>query len=114
MAIAILKNLDVAQEAPQLPMRVDLAQTLASSEPSERVTIVYSLDPGNDVFFDDGTKSATRTETVAQAATPIAHRVKLVHGAGEPKTRITLFQTITDAIGIKTPDQTTVTIRRAP
>lgn len=112
MAIEIVRNLDVVQEEAELPMRIDLSQTLKSDQASERVTIVYRLDDGNDVFFEDGTKAADRTETVSRAETPINHRLKLVHGAGTAVERAVIRQVITDELGIECPDQTFVTIVR--
>lgn len=112
MAIEIVRNLDIVQEEAELPMRIDLSQTLKSSEASEKVTIVYRLDDGNDVFFDDGTKVATRDETIARAETPVNHRLKLVHGAGTAEERAVVRQVITDELGIDTPDQAFVTLVR--
>ncbi len=112
MSIEIVRNLDVMQEEAKLPMRIDLSQTLQSSEASEKVTIVYRLDAGTDVFFEDGTKEATRAETIARAETPINHRLKLVHGAGTAEERAVIRQVITDELGIEAPDQTFVTIVR--
>jgi hypothetical protein len=112
MAIEIVRKLDVQQEEAELPMRVDLSQTLKSSEASERVTIEYRLDDDNDVWIDGDpkTKSATRSETIARAETPIAHRLNLVHGPGTAEQRAVIHQTITDELGIETPDQDIIII----
>jgi|GEM_PF-2657594 len=114
MAITIVKNLSVHQDAVRLPFRIDLSQTLSSSEASERVTIEYRLGQNDDVWFSSSpnTKTVTRTETVARAATPISHRLNLVHGAGGQVERAVIRQTITDGVGIETPDETFVTILR--
>lgn len=114
MAIEIVRNLNVHQEAAELPMRVDLSQTLRSSEASEKVDIEYRLDDDNDIWFDGDpkTKSETRSETIARAETPIAHRLKLVHGPGTAQERAVIRQTITDELGIETPDQDFLTIVR--
>ena len=112
MSITIVVNLDVVQESADLPMRVDLTQTLSSSEASEPVDIQYSLNPDNDVWFA-GTppaKTASRNETIAAAETTINHRLTLVRGDGDAVERVKISQTITDELGIETPDQTFVTI----
>jgi len=110
MAIEIVRNLDVQQEEADLPMRIDLSQTLRSSEASERVTIQYSLNEDNDVWFEGPIKSVNRNETISRAETPLNHRVKLVRGPGTAVERVVIRQTITDELGIETPDQTFVTI----
>ncbi|HEX5759193.1 MAG TPA: hypothetical protein VF121_08365 [Thermoanaerobaculia bacterium] len=114
MSITIVRNLDVVQESAKLPMRVDLSQTLSSSENKEQVTIEYALNEDNDIWFDGSpkTKTVSRTETIARAETPIRHRLSLVHGDGEEVERAKIAQTITDELGIETPDQAFLTIVR--
>ncbi len=110
MAIEIVVNLDAQQDEVKLPMRIDLTQTLKSSETSEKVTIQYNLNPDNAVWFEGNTKSMTRNETISRAETPINHRAKLIHGPGDEVERATIRQVITDGLGIETPDQTFITI----
>jgi len=103
MAIQIVKKLDAQQDEARLPMRIDLAQTLLSSEPSETVNLEYRLDAGVDVWFkgEPPAKTSTRRETIAATPTEIHHRVTLVHGPGEVVERAAIVQTITDSLGIQ-------------
>lgn len=110
MAIRIVQNLNAQQEEVRLPIRVHLTQTLASNRDSEQVQIVYTLNDDHDVWFDGPTKTVTRAETIGRAETPIEHRLKLVHAAGDDVERATIRQTITDSQGIQTTDRTSVTV----
>jgi hypothetical protein len=112
MAIRIVQNLNAQQEEVRLPIRVHLLQVLASNRDSEQVQIVYSLNDDHDVWFDGPTKTETRTETIGNAETPIEHRLKLVHAAGDAVERATIRQVITDSQGIRTNDRTSVTVLR--
>lgn len=114
MAIRIVQNLNAQQEEVRLPIRLHLLQVLSSSRDSEQVQIEYALDDDHDVWFDGPTptKTASRTETIGNAETPIEHRLKLVHGAGDEVQRPTVRQTIVDSQGIRTPDRTSVTVLR--
>ena len=110
MAIRIVQNLNAQQEEVRLPIRIHLTQVLASNRDSEQVQIVYTLNDDHDVWFDGPTKTVTRTETIGRAQTPIEHRLKLVHAAGDDIERPTIRQTITDSQGIQTTDRTSVTV----
>lgn len=110
MAIRIVQNLNAQQEEVRLPIRIHLTQVLASNRDSEQVQIVYTLNDGHDVWFDGPTKTVTRTETIGRAETPIEHRLKLVHAAGDDIERPTIRQIITDSQGIQTTDRTSVTV----
>ena len=111
MAIRIVQNLNAQQEEVRLPIRVHLTQVLACMDrDSEQVQIVYTLNDDHDVWFDGPTKTVTRTETIGRAQTPIEHRLKLVHAAGDDIQRPSIRQTITDSRGIQTTDRTSVTV----
>jgi hypothetical protein len=100
MAIRIVRNLDAVQESARLPFRVDLTQVLSTFQGSETVTIEYWLDPEHDVWFDNGSKDQVeRAETISFVDTPIAHRVTLVHGAGQPVDNLAIHQKLTDGSG---------------
>lgn len=112
MAIRIVQYLNAQQEEVRLPIRVHLLQVLSSNRDSEQVQIEYSLTDDHDVWFEGPTKRVSRTETIGRAETPLEHRLKLVHAAGEEIERPTIRQTITDAQGIRTTDRTSVTVLR--
>lgn len=115
MAINIRRNLNAVQDGVELPFRVDLSQVLATFQGAETVTLEYWLDDEHDVYFEGGEKSGeSRQETISFIDTPIAHRVTLVHGAGQEVDAATIHQKLTDASGHvqKDFDLTSITIRR--
>jgi hypothetical protein len=109
MAIIIVNNLTASPNPTTLPKRVELQQTLQSNLASEPVTVVYSLAPGHQIWFQDSnnqlTKQVQRQETVGQAPKVCIDRINLVLGPGTgPLLTVEVEQTVQDSQGTVVPD----------
>jgi hypothetical protein len=117
MAIQIRQHLTASPNPTPLPRRVEFRQTLRSNRPSEAITVVYSLDPVHNVWFQDAagaaTKTITRQETVGQTDQVCIDRIGMQEGPGQgPQDLVQVNQTITGSSGISIPDTCVVEIQR--
>ena len=113
MAIQIRKNLQAAPNPTSLPKRVEFTQTLISNQNSEPISIVYTLDPAHDVWFQDGSgapvKSVSRSETLSRVEKVCVDRIEMQRGPGQgPLALVQVNQTVTDSSGITLGDLTVV------
>ena len=109
MPIWVDAPVTAAPNPTTLPKRVEFRYTLHSMLPSEDLSVGYSLDPGHDVWFEDGngkpTKQVVRTETVGVAPEVCVDRIPMKLGAsgmGPPLT-VEVTQAIRDSEGNVTP-----------
>lgn len=111
MAIQIVAKMVATPSRFALPRRIEIDTILSSTETSERCRFVYSLPEGGDVVFDDGTTHDERSEKVARAATPIAHRLSLRRrDGGTPPPNVQLVQDLFDANDLRTRTRLNLTI----
>lgn len=85
--------------------RIELRQDIQSDQPSESITIVYSLSQEHDMFFEEQgqmTKEAQRVCKVFGTGTATVHRVTLVRGAGNELAAYGIEQVLTDSDGRRT------------
>ena len=104
MAITIVQNLTALLNPTTIPKRVEFRQTLRSTLLSETITVVYSLEPEHNIWFEnaDGklVKQLSRQETIGQAPQVSVDRLKLVTGAGVgPQLTVEVAQAIRDSQG---------------
>lgn len=109
MAIQIEQNLTATPNPTALPRRIEFRQTLVSDQPTETVTVLYSLDPAHEVWFLDSasklTKTITRTDVVSDAGTLRRDRINLQRGPGQgPMALVQIDQTVTDSTGVPLAD----------
>jgi hypothetical protein len=115
MAITIVENLTATPNPTTIPKRVEFRQTLRSTLPAETITLIYSLEPDHDIWFEDaeGTrvKQLSREETVGKEPQVCVDRLKMVTGPGEgPQLTVEVAQAIRDSQGQVIPDLSVVQI----
>ena len=113
MAIQIQQNLTASPNPAALPKRVTFEQTLVSDQDAEPITVVYTLAPAHDVWFQDAsgqrTKRIRRTDPVSQVPKVYRDEITLVRGPGNgPMAMVEVDQTITDSEGVPIPDVCTL------
>ena len=107
MAINVVSSprLACSPSPTQLPIRLDVRQTLVSSRSAEFVTFEYALDQAHNVWFATAaglSKKNVRHGEVFRSHTAIHHRLKLLVGPGSgPMDVVQITQTIIDATGRK-------------
>jgi hypothetical protein len=99
MAIRIVQRPTGPAHQVQPPVRIEVAQILRSTKTAEEVTIEYLLPAASGLAFDDLDDTATRTETIARADTPLRHRLEIVRPSGEGPLRVTIDEKIRNESG---------------
>ena len=116
MAIRVVSSprLACSPSPTQIPIRLDVRQTLESNRTSESVTFVYTLAETHDVWFDTAaglSKKSVRDGKVGGTEQPIHHRLKLRQGPGRgPLDAVQITQTIIGAGGRETHNVCSVII----
>jgi hypothetical protein len=116
MAIRVVSSprLACSPSPTQIPIRLDVRQTLESNRTSESVTFVYTLDEAHDVWFETASglsKKSVRDGKVGRTEQSIHHRVKLRQGPGSgPMDSVQITQTIIGAAGRETHNACSVII----
>src|SRR4051794_18459525 len=113
MAIQIQQNLTATPNPTTLPKRITFQQTLVSDQDDEPIAVVYSLDPANDVWFEDAsgrrTKTIHRADTVSQTPKVCRDQITLLRGPGQgPLAFVQVDQTVTDSTGVPLADVCTL------
>lgn len=109
MAIQIQQNLTATPNPTTLPKRITFQQTLVSDQAAEPISVLYSLAPEHDVWFEDAggqlTKTVQRADTVSQIPKVCRDQISMARGPGQgPMALVQVNQTVTDSEGIPLPD----------
>ncbi len=87
MTVFVDEKLSASPNPTSLPKRMEFTQTLHSNLDDEPIIVAYSLDPANNIWFQDGDgnpqKRILRQESIGKAPHVCIDRIPMVFGPGQ-------------------------------